>query len=221
MHELRGKGEDADGERQDQPVDEDEEDVLDALQEVEHGALVIALRHYGESEAEESGDNEDTEDIPGGERRHEIVRDHADEVLHVGLFRHSAVRELGSPRDLRRDIGGREDEEEREADGGREYGREECVEHRVAEDGAGVRPLPELRERCYERERYYRYRDELEEPREDKRYEVHRLDKGAVLDKAEGRAEHKAGAVEYRGARPCLLFQIIIRQFCHDFAPCL
>ena len=75
-------------------MDEDEEDVLDALQEVEHGALVIALRHYGESEAEESGDNEDTEDIPGGEGRHEVVRDHADEVLHVGLVRHRAVREL-------------------------------------------------------------------------------------------------------------------------------
>ena len=89
----------------------------------------------------------------------------------------------------------------------------------MPEDGAGVRALPELSERRYERERYNRYRDELEEPREHQRYEVHRLDKRAVLDKAESRAEDKAGAVEYRGARPCLLF-LIIRQFCHDIAPC-
>ena len=90
----------------------------------------------------------------------------------------------------------------------------------MAEDRAGVRALPELRERRYKGERYYRYRDELEEPREHQRYEVHRLDKRAVLDKAEGRSEDKARAVEYRGARSCFLFKIIIRQFCHDIAPC-
>lgn len=48
----------------------------------------------------------------------------------------------------------------------------------MAEDCAGVRALPELCESRYECKRYYRYRDELEEPREDKRYEVHRVDKG-------------------------------------------
>ena len=68
MDKLRGEGEDADGERQDQPVDEDEEDVLNALQEIKDSALVIALRHYGEREAEECRYNQNGEDIPGGER---------------------------------------------------------------------------------------------------------------------------------------------------------
>ena len=94
MDKLRGEGEDADGERQDQPVDEDEEDVLNALQEIKDSALVVAIRHYGERKPEESRDNQNREDIPRGEGRHEVVRDHADEVLHVGLVRHRAVREL-------------------------------------------------------------------------------------------------------------------------------
>ena len=94
MDKLRGEGEDADGESQYEPVDEDEEDILYAFEEVEDSALVIALRHYGEREAKECRYNQNGEDIPGGERRHEIVRDHADEVLHVGLVRHCPVREL-------------------------------------------------------------------------------------------------------------------------------
>ena len=55
-----------------------------------------------------------------------------------------SMKQVGLDPDLRRHVRGREDEEQREADGGREYGRKEGVEHRVAEDGAGLRALPEL-----------------------------------------------------------------------------
>ena len=55
---------------------------------------MISIRHNRKRESEERGDNQDAEDVPGGERSNEVVRDDADEVLHVGLVRYSPVREL-------------------------------------------------------------------------------------------------------------------------------